>query len=97
MLNLNYILLLFCKPFLDRKPERVKSIEKSYCVYSKLINFDKEAKLFDYQNHIDLDVDQSVKDGNFGYFEYIYIFFKFFFISNLCLYFKWKMNRINKN
>jgi ubiquitin-protein ligase len=67
MLNLTYILLLFCKPFLDRKPERVKAIDQSYCVFTKLINFDKEARLFDFQDFVNLDVPQNIKNGEFGF------------------------------
>jgi len=72
MLNLTYILLLFCKPFLDRKPERVKAIDQSYCCFSKLINFDKEAKLFDFQEYVNLDVPQNIKNGEFGFIPNIF-------------------------
>jgi hypothetical protein len=66
MLNLVYVLLLFCKPFLDRNPAQVKKIDQSYCLFSKLINFEKEARLFDFQDYVSIEVSEEVKKGNFG-------------------------------
>lgn len=45
----------------------MKKIDQSYCLYSKLINFEKEVRLFDYQDFVQLQLDQNIKSGNFGY------------------------------
>lgn len=45
LLNITQVLLLFCKPFLGREKARVDHINRYYCLFNKLIQYDKFSKL----------------------------------------------------
>lgn len=70
LLNITSVLLLFCKPFLSRDQAKVNFINQYYCLFTKLVNYDKFSKLCEAESE-EIKLPGLTDDLMAGKFQYV--------------------------